>query len=273
MFTSAFQLWSILGELSRNHALYFKVCPPEGTTEYCVIAQDLFCKKPETGCMCFSVIEAEQERVRWTGLHASPRLAGILRKATSPTYDHWCKEPMRRMTWAALPCALPLLIALSPSLSAQDGTYGVQPGDRVTLDFFTAAGVRSNEIAGERTVDRNGELFLPFLGTVSVLGRDAEAIRALLEDRYSRIFADPVLQVVVKLRVNITGMVRQPGSYYVDPTLTVLDALAEAGGSSGEIDLGTGGGAADPSHVRLVRRNGELRILDPAVLRAVIHDW
>ena len=169
---------------------------------------------------------------------------------------------MRRMTWAALPCVLPLLIALSPSVSAQDGTYGVQPGDRVILDFFTAAGVRSLEIAGQRTVDRNGEIFLPFLGTVAVLGRDAEAIRALLEDRYSVLFAEPVLQVVVQLRVNITGMVRQPGSYYLDPTLSVLDAVAEAGGSSGEIDLGTGGGAADASRVRLVRRSGELRILD-----------
>ena len=48
----------------------------------------------------------------------------------------------------------------------------------------------------------------------------------------------------------------------LDPTLTVLDALAEAGGSSGEIDLGTGGGAADASQVRLVRRSGELRILN-----------
>ncbi len=166
------------------------------------------------------------------------------------------------MTWAALPCALPLLIALCPSLSAQDGTYGVQPGDKVTLDFFTAAGVRSTEIAGERKVDRNGEIFLPFLGTISVLGKDAEAIRSLLEDRYSVIFAEPVLQVVVELRINITGMVRRPGSYYVDPTLTVVDALAEAGGSSGEIDLGTGGGAADASKVRLARRSGELRILD-----------
>ena len=211
--------------------------------------------------MWFSVLEAERERLRWTGLHVSPRLAGILRKATFPTYDHRCKEPMRRMTWAAVPCAWVLLIPLTPSLSAQDPSYGVQPGDRVTLDFFTAAGVRSNEIAGERTVDRNGEIFLPFLGTISVLGKDAEAIRALREDEYSVLFAEPVLQVVVQLRVNITGMVRRPGSYYVDPTLTVLDALAEAGGSSGEIDI-AGGGAADASQVRLVRRNGELRILD-----------
>lgn len=212
--------------------------------------------------MRFPVLDAELERLRWTGLRASPRLAGILRKATPPTSGHRCKEPMRRMTWTALPCAWLLLTALSPSLSAQDSTYGVQPGDRVTLDFFTAAGVRSNEIAGQRTVDRNGEIFLPFLGTVSILGKDAEAIRALLEDRYSVLFAEPVLQVVVQLRVNITGMVRRPGSYYLDPTLTVLDALSEAGGSSGEIDFGIGGGAADVSQVRLVRRSGELRILD-----------
>ncbi|GMR13097.1 MAG: hypothetical protein BMS9Abin29_1296 [Gemmatimonadota bacterium] len=166
------------------------------------------------------------------------------------------------MPWTALSCAWLLLVVVSPPLLAQDGGYSVQPGDKVTLDFFTAAGARSNEIAGQRTIDRNGEIFLPFLGTVSVLGMDAEAIRTLLERRYSVIFADPVLQVVVQLRINITGMVRKPGSYFVDPTLTVLDALAEAGGSSGEIDLGTGGGAADASRVRLVRRSGELRILD-----------
>lgn len=243
--------------------MHCKVYRPQGATADRVIAQDFSCKKPEPGYICFSVLEVEGKKLRWTGFHAPPRLAGILRKATSSTHDHRCKEPMRRMTWAALPCSWLLLIALSPSLSAQDdGTNGVQPGDRVTLDFFTAAGVRSNEIAGQRIVDRNGEIFLPFLGTVSVAGKDAEAIRVLLEERYSVIFAAPVLQVVVHLRINITGMVRRPGSYYLDPTLTVLDALAEAGGSSGEIDLGTGGGAADASRVRLVRRSGELRILD-----------
>ena len=167
------------------------------------------------------------------------------------------------MIQAALSSALLLLVAFSTSLSAQvDPSYGVQAGDKLILDFFTAAGVRSSEIAGERTVDRNGEIFLPLLGTISVLGKSAQEIRLQLLDRYSVIFDEPVLQVAAQLRINVTGFVRSPGSYYVDPSLTVLDALAEAGGATGEVDLGTGGGAADAAQVRLVRRNGELRVLD-----------
>ncbi len=169
---------------------------------------------------------------------------------------------MRRRIWAISSIAFLVLAIFAPHLAAQEGSYGVQPGDQVTLDFFTAAGTRSQEIAGERTVDRNGEIFLPFLGTVSVLGQDAESIRGMLVTRYGAFFSNPVLQVVVRLRVNITGYVRQPGSYFVDPSSTVIDALAQAGGSSGEIDLGNVGGAADPSQVRLVRRSGELLILD-----------
>lgn len=137
----------------------------------------------------------------------------------------------------------------------------VAPGDRVEIDMFTAAGEPLQEVAGTRTVDRDGNLFLPFVGSLDVEGLDASGIRELLERRYADYFSNPVVDVQTRIRVNVTGSVRTPGNYFVDPTSTLLDVLATAGGINAEVNLGTFGAAADPSRVRLVRGQ-ERRTLD-----------
>ncbi|RMH20818.1 MAG: hypothetical protein D6701_03455 [Gemmatimonadetes bacterium] len=156
-----------------------------------------------------------------------------------------------------------LLLTAPQGVAAQEGTSpGVRPGDKVTIAFYTAAGNEMDEIAGERIVDRNGKLFLPFVGTVAVAGLDADGIRRLLTERYAEYFADPVIEVTVQIKVNVTGAVRNPGSYFLDPSSTVIDAIAEAGGTGTGLDIsGQFGGAADISAVRLVR-DGVPRIVD-----------
>ena len=138
---------------------------------------------------------------------------------------------------------------------------GVQPGDQVNIAFYTSAGARLAEVSGERTVDPNGELFLPFLGTVHVVGMETADIRRLLEERYGALYSDPVIEVVTNVNVNITGAVRSAGQFYVPPSATLVDALARAGGVTSEVDLGLSGGASDASQVRLVR-NGVATVLD-----------
>ncbi len=138
---------------------------------------------------------------------------------------------------------------------------GVQPGDQVIIAFYTAAGVELLEVSGERTVDPNGELFLPFLGITRVIGMETADIRKLLEDRYGAIYADPVVEVVVNVHVNITGAVRNSGQFFVPPSATLVDALSLAGGVTAEIDVAIGGGASDASQVRLVR-DGVATVID-----------
>jgi polysaccharide export outer membrane protein len=138
---------------------------------------------------------------------------------------------------------------------------GVQSGDQVTIAVYTAAGTKLEEVSGERTVDPNGELFLPFLGTVPVVGMGSAGIRRLLEERYGTLYSDPVVEVVTMVNVNITGAVRTPGQFFVPPSATLVDALARAGGATSEVDVGLAGGAADPSQVRLVR-DGVSMVLD-----------
>ena len=144
---------------------------------------------------------------------------------------------------------------------------GVQPGDQVSIAFYTSAGARLNQVSGERTVDPNGELFLPFLGTVTVVGMVTADIRRLLEQRYGVLYSNPVVEVVTQVNVNITGAVRNPGQYFIPASGTLVDALARAGGATSEVDVSLGGGASDPSQVRLVR-DGASTILDLRPLAA-----
>ena len=158
---------------------------------------------------------------------------------------------------------------------------GVQPGDQVIIAVYTGAGAELREASGERIVDPSGEIFLPFLSTVRVIGMETADIRRLLEERYGEIYARTVVEVVVNVKVNITGAVRSPGQFFLPPSATLVDALSRAGGVSAEIDVSIGGGASDPSQVRLVR-DGVATVIDmrpleirPPVLELLVQsgDW
>ena len=177
--------------------------------------------------------------------------------------------------------AAALLFVLSPPLAAQNVAYTAHPGDQIDLKFYTASGAEVREISGSRWVDQNGQIYLPYIGQASVAGLDADGIRAQLANQFQAFYDGPVIEVAVKLHVNVTGTVRTPGHYYVEPTSTLVDALAIAGGSGGEIDFASQGGAADPSKVQLVR-DGALEILDlraeaitPEVFSRIVRsgDW
>ena len=137
-------------------------------------------------------------------------------------------------------------------------------------------------VSGERTLDRDGNVYLPYIATVHLAGLDEVASRDTLVARYSHFYDDPVVSVKVALRVNVTGSVGRPGQYFVDPTATILDALSTAGGIGAEVGFTSGNVTeSDPAHVRLVR-DGQTIILDmraDEITDAVIHmrvrsgDW
>jgi protein involved in polysaccharide export with SLBB domain/phage tail protein X len=138
--------------------------------------------------------------------------------------------------------------------------YGVLPGDEIETTFYTAGGDVLASAAGTRLVDREGNLFFPFVGTVHVEGLDAGEIRDLLLERFGQYYRNPVVTVNVKLKVNITGVVGAPGHYLLDPSATIVDALAGAGGTGLEFTIANNA-AADLEAVRLVR-DGQTNFLD-----------
>ena len=105
-------------------------------------------------------------------------------------------------------------------------TDPLQPGDMVRLDIW-----REPELTGEFQVDQRGYVTLPKLGPVATADRSPVELETVIREGLERYLRNPSIQVVLLRRVNILGQVGQPGLYPVDPTMTVADALAAAGGS------------------------------------------
>jgi polysaccharide export outer membrane protein len=101
--------------------------------------------------------------------------------------------------------------------------------------------------SGDFPVDQFGVAALPLVGDVDIAGMTQSGLKELLRRAFSREIPDPVLQVLVLKRIRVLGEVRAPGVYTLEPTASVADALAMAGGRST-------GGRADRV---LLRRAGE----------------
>ena len=138
--------------------------------------------------------------------------------------------------------------------------YGVLAGDELTIRIFTSAGAQLDEISGIRIIDPSGQVYLPYVGTLRVLGMSAPEIRDRLEEAYSNLYSNPVVDVASRIKVNVTGAVRNPGHYLLDPSSTLIDALSSAGGVGPEVGYG-GGAASDPEFSQFVRK-GVVHMLD-----------
>lgn len=122
------------------------------------------------------------------------------------------------------------------------GQSRLQPGDVIRLRIW-----REPDLSGEFPVDESGTAVFPKLGSTKVGSITADSLRSLLVSTYAQYLKDPAIEVTFLRRVTILGAVNHPGIYPVDPTMTIHDAFALAGGT-----LPNG----NPKHFEL-RRGGQ----------------
>ena len=122
------------------------------------------------------------------------------------------------------------------------GQSRLEPGDVIRLRIW-----REPDLSGEFPVDESGTAVFPKLGPTKVASITADSLRSLLVTTYAQYLRDPAIEVTFLRRVTILGAVNHPGIYPVDPTMTVHDVFALAGGS-----LPNG----NPKHFQL-RRGGQ----------------
>ncbi len=83
------------------------------------------------------------------------------------------------------------------------------------------------------TVNKQGEIDFPVLGTVHVAGRTRAEIASLIKDKLisEEIVKDPIVTVeFVNLTVSVMGEVSKPGRYNIEKDkITILDAISMAG--------------------------------------------
>lgn len=110
------------------------------------------------------------------------------------------------------------------TMAAEDGLL---PGDVVRLRIW-----REPDLSGDYTIDEHGVVTLPKIGATRVAGEPIDAMRARLTKAYEAFLREPSMEVIPLRRIRVTGAVRNPGLYTVDPTMSVADALALAGGAA-----------------------------------------
>lgn len=107
--------------------------------------------------------------------------------------------------------------------------YLVGPGDRIILLLW-------GSVSGlyELEVDRSGEIFLPRVGAVNVLGVPFGRLHEILRSHLAREFKDFELNVNMRklrlIKVYVVGEVNSPGDYNVSSLSTVINALSASGG-------------------------------------------
>jgi polysaccharide export outer membrane protein len=89
---------------------------------------------------------------------------------------------------------------------------------------------REPDLSGEFEVQADGQVILPRIGAVHVEGRSADSLRRELVLAYEKYLRNPSIEVTAQRKVTIAGAVRRPGVYHIDPTISVVDAIAMAEG-------------------------------------------
>ena len=122
-------------------------------------------------------------------------------------------EPAPQRPVAPLNRTRPTAVAPAP-IGSQD--IPLSPGDRLRI---TIPGIGGEEFSGEYEVNFNGDLEIPFLDPLSVLGKTATQVRALLRSQLlsEQLFLEQQLRVSVQvldyapIQISVNGAVFEPG--------------------------------------------------------------
>ena len=139
--------------------------------------------------------------------------------------------------------------------------YMLGPGDELLIRAWGKIDLDSRV-----TVDRNGQIYLPKVGSLTVAGLRYEQVEGYLRSAIGALFKDFELNVTLgKLRsiqIFVLGSARQPGGYTVSSLSTLVDALFASGGPSAtgtmrHIQLRRGGQTLSEFDIYDLMQNGD----------------
>ncbi len=107
--------------------------------------------------------------------------------------------------------------------------YVVHPGDVLLVRVFN-----QDAMTTRARVRADGKISIPFVNDVPVAGQTPAAISSNLQQLLKEFIVKPTVTVSLEeaktLSVSILGEVGRPGQYALEPGVSVLHALATAGG-------------------------------------------
>ncbi len=130
--------------------------------------------------------------------------------------------------------------------------YVLGPGDELLIRAWGKIGLDARV-----TIDRDGQIYLPKVGTLNVAGLRYSQVDGYLHSAIGALFKDFELNVALgqlrSIQIFVLGSARRPGAYTVGSLSTMVNALFVSGGPSATGSM---------RHVQLIRNNQVLTEFD-----------
>jgi len=168
-----------------------------------------------------------------------------------------------RYSCSSLRLILPLLMAVGMNAGASDKPKVPTPAALpqpveyiIGADDVLAVNVwKEPEISRSVPVRPDGNISLPLIGDLRASGRTPSQLQDDIKQQLRAFLVSPEVAVIVQEakshKFNILGQVERPGSFLLSRSMTVLDAIAVAGGFRDFAKVGK-------IYVLRVRANGSL---------------
>jgi polysaccharide export outer membrane protein len=127
-----------------------------------------------------------------------------------------------------------------------DQDYRLGAGDKLRVEVY-----KQEQMSQSVQIRPDGKITLPFVGDVPAAGKTSLELKDALTAQLKEYVNNPVVTVIVQeaiaAQVTVIGDVRAQGPQVLNGTVSVLQALAKAGGL---------GEFADKNKIRILRQNG-----------------
>lgn len=108
-------------------------------------------------------------------------------------------------------------------------SYVIGENDVISIDVW-----KEKEISRQLPVRPDGKISLPLIGEIQAAGLTPLQLQSNITQDLKAYIDNPEVTVIVddpqSHRFNIVGQIARPGTYSLSESMTVLDAIAEAGG-------------------------------------------
>ncbi|HET9388630.1 MAG TPA: polysaccharide biosynthesis/export family protein [Steroidobacteraceae bacterium] len=142
------------------------------------------------------------------------------------------QHPFRVVRLPLLAACLLGAWATNPAAAQTTTDYHIHPGDKILIGLYDDPKMQPVEI----TVAPDGKLAFPLIGVISAGGKTVDQLRVEMETKLKKFVSEPVVTVAVTQVLGnvayVIGQVNKPGSFIMNPTINVLQALALAGGGN-----------------------------------------
>jgi polysaccharide export outer membrane protein len=133
---------------------------------------------------------------------------------------------IRKATWAL---AAVLALGVPASALAQVASYRIKPGDLLHISVWL-----EEDLDRKVLVRPDGGITFPLAGDLEAAGKTVRELNAEVSKKVQAYVKEAIVTVALEENrgntVYVVGEVKEPGAFVMNPTLTVLQALALAGG-------------------------------------------